>query len=600
MGYSDVLYGYSKFYEKIKTEEPLRCYHRLQEIIEVFSISLNTEQIFLKNECVNRIARRLNNQSGTYMELRIPATVRIGVTGHRKFDNEEVLDQTVKSVLSKLDTILSHTPHAFVVLSSLAEGADRLVVREVLNWSLVDSGNKPVLEVVLPMPKEDYLQEFEMQESRDEFEGLIAGAQSVKAFEKVEPLTTAYERAGRYIVENCDVLIAIWDGKPAAGQGGTAEIVDYARELGRSLSWINSESGELQEERHEDRTLEALAYHDAYNTERMGDLELSSTIEDHYTTLTNNAERSGGLTVDVLAPLRNHLLPQFVRADLLAERYQDRYLKAGSAVYALAAAAVATVTIQALFFAHIPELLWFEVAEIALILLFITVSHSGEWHRKWLDYRFLAERLRAALFLNVAGIECELPTTPPHLSLAHRPNDWMVKAFLRIWESRPKAPFIPEIPFEPLKNLLLEAWIGEQISFYTKTSHRSRRRYTFLARDGIILFFLTFVAATLHATGFGHSWLPTFSVIPSVLAAIAIIFPAIGASLTGIRVQREYRRNAERYDNIAHHLTTISTQIKQERDQKTVIGLLERANEVMLRENQDWRVVILFQKLELP
>jgi membrane protein required for beta-lactamase induction len=92
---------------------------------------------------------------------------------------------------------------------------------------------------------------------------------------------------------------------------------------------------------------------------------------------------------------------------------------------------------------------------------------------------------------------------------------------------------------------------------------------------------------------------PSFN-LPDLLVALVIILPAIGASLAGIRVHREHLRNAERYDQIASHLLIISEQIGQVSDMKTFTSLLEEANETMLRENKDWRVVFLFQKLETP
>jgi hypothetical protein len=38
----------------------------------------------------------------------------------------------------------------------------------------------------------------------------------------------AYMAAGRRVVELSDVMIAVWDAKPAKGKGGTADIVAYA------------------------------------------------------------------------------------------------------------------------------------------------------------------------------------------------------------------------------------------------------------------------------------------------------------------------------------------------------------------------------------
>jgi hypothetical protein len=51
---------------------------------------------------------------------------------------------------------------------------------------------------------------------------------------------------------------------------------------------------------------------------------------------------------------------------------------------------------------------------------------------------------------------------------------------------------------------------------------------------------------------------------------------------------------------MARHLSRSGEQIKKAGDMEKLIPLLQEANELMLRENQDWRVVFLFQKLEAP
>ena len=38
----------------------------------------------------------------------------------------------------------------------------------------------------------------------------------------------AYEAAGRMVLTQCDILIAIWDGEERHGRGGTAEIIEAA------------------------------------------------------------------------------------------------------------------------------------------------------------------------------------------------------------------------------------------------------------------------------------------------------------------------------------------------------------------------------------
>ena len=171
-----------------------------------------------------------------------PAQIVIGVTGHRKLQNERFIAKQVQKIATKIkETIpeLKKIPVEFRILSPLAEGADRLVTRELLKVS----GSQ--LQVVLPLEKDEYLKDFAHGESREEFNILLESATSV-----IQPVSNperpeAYMEAGRYIVDHCDVLIAIWDGNTANGKGGTADVVDYAREKKCPIFWIHSNDPKL-------------------------------------------------------------------------------------------------------------------------------------------------------------------------------------------------------------------------------------------------------------------------------------------------------------------------------------------------------------------
>ncbi len=66
----------------------------------------------------------------------IPARVVIGVTGHRKVDTTPVLKERIRGTIDSIRQMVSSkssTPLVLSVLSPLAEGADRLITREVLN-----------------------------------------------------------------------------------------------------------------------------------------------------------------------------------------------------------------------------------------------------------------------------------------------------------------------------------------------------------------------------------------------------------------------------------------------------------------------------------
>lgn len=47
--------------------------------------------------------------------------------------------------------------------------------------------------------------------------------------------SAAYFKRNRYLVDNCDLLVAVYDGKPG---GGTAYTVEYARKVGREIRMV--------------------------------------------------------------------------------------------------------------------------------------------------------------------------------------------------------------------------------------------------------------------------------------------------------------------------------------------------------------------------
>jgi hypothetical protein len=152
---------------------------------------------------------------------------RIGVTGHRKLADVAAVEAGVDAALAAIEARFPKEP--LRVLSSLAEGADRLVARRVL------SRPGARLVAVLPLPVLDYLADFESPQSREGFLALLGEAETVIEMPAADSRTEAYERAGRYVVEQSDVLLAVWDGLPAQGRGGTAEIVAWARDLGKPI-----------------------------------------------------------------------------------------------------------------------------------------------------------------------------------------------------------------------------------------------------------------------------------------------------------------------------------------------------------------------------
>lgn len=64
------------------------------------------------------------------------------------------------------------------------------------------------------------------------FRELIGGAELVETLGHPEPTEEAFLDAGHRVADVCEILVAVWDGEPARGLGGTADVVDYAKAVG--------------------------------------------------------------------------------------------------------------------------------------------------------------------------------------------------------------------------------------------------------------------------------------------------------------------------------------------------------------------------------
>ena len=111
-----------------------------------------------------------------------------------------------------------------VGITSLAEGADQIFAERVLA-----AGGQ--LTAILPAAH--YALTFPHGPARQHYEDLLSRANQIIHLPFNEPTEDAYWAAGKEIVDRCDFLLAVWNGKPSGGLGGTGDIVAYAREIGR-------------------------------------------------------------------------------------------------------------------------------------------------------------------------------------------------------------------------------------------------------------------------------------------------------------------------------------------------------------------------------
>jgi hypothetical protein len=152
--------------------------------------------------------------------------VRIAVSGHRGLPEETavLIDGAVREAL------LEYRP-GVTGLSCLADGADQIFARVVL-----DLGD--VLEAVIPAKEyRDGLP----GECRAAYDELLGRAIRTHRLDFVESTAESHMTASARMLDDADVLFAVWDGQPARGYGGTADVVAEARrrEVPVRVIWPN-------------------------------------------------------------------------------------------------------------------------------------------------------------------------------------------------------------------------------------------------------------------------------------------------------------------------------------------------------------------------
>ena len=508
----------------------------------------------------------------------------VAVTGHRDLVPGELpgLRERVRAFLGSLRS--QYPDRDLAVMTPLAEGADRLVAEVAFDLGLP-------ITVILPMPAQLYVEDFETAESRAHFEHLRAAATDV--FEL--PLTAGntrhsirehgpdrarqYAQLGVFLSAHCHILLALWDGKGSDDLGGTAQVVRFHQDdimpgytpkaAASRLSLADDESD--------------LVYHIACSRNRPGGapaeglrpLECawytrdeagprSSELPPRYRAI---FDRTNEFNLDVrahadaivrggwplLAPERAAELPPglrdidelFTAADWLAIHFQQltmRTLRATHVFVLLIGITYVSYTDvtsnRLLLFALLGQMLfagavgWF--------------AARGDWHRKYLDYRTLAEGLRVQFYWAAAGVTSGNVSKFAHdnfLQMQDPDLGWIRNVMRVAGTECDVAPTQTEAGLR----LALEDWIGDgtrgQLGYFRRKTAERLERNRATERAG--RFGLVASAATLLVLFFVGVGIPESARAPLVYL--------VGCVLLAIGVRRAYAAATAEFELIKQY-----------------------------------------------
>jgi hypothetical protein len=577
------------------------------------------------------------------------------------------IDASAGKAVADAASFFAETSATIRLLSGLAEGADEMAVRL----------RPPLWEVcaVLPFTVERYAQDFAPDRTGDgrgreaEFRASLAQCRRVLELPSSEGEAEAYARIGEFIARESDLLVAVWDGEAAAGPGGTGSVVAKAVERNIPVVWISS--GEDRPVRLIGRTgdesrpdlpearsaipslVDAVLAPPAAGPQRaalslfFGERWRQSTLWvafdwlkrfPHVWTwrlplrLRGREEQEQELRafeaqVPWMGRTSASALPTRIAfADTLATYFAHAYRSAYMSTYLLSVLALAIALIEILPVgpsdptARLPFKAVLSVCELVLVATVIGIVAYGRrasWHRRWLDYRALAERLRHLRFLTAIG------DADPQLETADTSEEasdwvaWYVRATAR--EIGPPSGILDAQAQRTLLEAVLTVEIDPQIAYHHANERALQRFDHGLHRLGLAAFFLSGAMLVLSlATYLFTPGLSPFLAAPAGHGGFVVhafhafgpwstyfdaVLPAVGAALSGIRSTGEFEVFAERSRETAAALSRCRERCVAAAAaptlERTHAALAELAK-VLSEDMGEWRALYRRKQLVLP
>ncbi len=563
----------------------------------------------------------------------------VGVTSHRNLAASEIelVRQRVRDFFALLKRDFPDLP--LVVLSALAEGGDQLVAHEALA-----AGAR--LIAPLPLMPESYIEDFVDVESRAAFNELckradvvqlplVRGNTSTTIAVPGEARDRQYAQAGVFVASHSHILLALWDGRDSDLLGGTAQVVRYA---------LHGVMPGLVERRHNARAAldsidESIVYHIACSRTN-GNGELQPPLASLASLQTRWISQNHVCAVDAGMPEEFHrmfirmqefVLDQhryadeiafaatasggdiadtssgdildglFSAADSLAIHFQKRVLLAMRSTHVVAA----LTGIAFVSYSDLPSDLSFQFYGIYVFIVLFGVgvmlawlARRHDWHRKYVDYRALAEGLRVQRWWRRAGIVDVGSSAFAHDNFLRKQDielGW-IRNVMRAasLDGNDSAPVSDAALATVIADWVGASGSGGQLDYYArKTAHRSRMHHL-TRRLGLACLWVSISIGVLLALFQRHLGSDNTNMLVSVMGVLAIIAAA--------RESYAYRKGdkelAKQYRYMRDIFANARTKLDATQDAAGKREILHELGESALAEHSEWALMHRDRPLE--
>lgn len=545
-----------------------------------------------------------------------PIPIVLAVSGHRDLlePDEPFLRDALTLEFASLRKRYPHSP--MQLLNGMAEGADWLAAQAALDQGIQ-------LIATLPMPLDEYAQDFTAPLAQQRFHVLLEQAHEVRIIPLADEATASegrdacYQSLGIYLARSTQCLYALWDGNTINPlPGGTADVVrmcngglevpgdilglpenTQVRHLlcrrrkkpeAFSATQANTWAEEAQEQaRRWQSIFQAI---DDFNKAAIREqLHAPESIETSRRYLVGKSTYSAGLEPSIKV---------FAIADALAVHSQK---KRNVAVVLISLLAFMSILFQQIHSG--PDMQWYWLAlhiaiglgAFGLYRLFFS-SKYGRHENQYLDWRALAEGLRVQIFWQAAGITEGI--YGHYLTSQRDELEWIRQAIRNLNQTTGKD--------EADIGWVSERWLLDQSNYFLgknkkpgKQSFHQQRQKLWERLSGSCFYagLLTtlgiLLSHALNLSSLAISWL-------SLGAGIAFVLAAIGTSYS---TQMAHKEHANSYGKMGRLFELARNKIELALDagnKEKSLFIVKSIGKAALEENGEWLLLHRQRKFEVP
>jgi hypothetical protein len=491
---------------------------------------------------------------GSMSASTLPIFRIVGFSGHRHLAD---MVGPARAIMTAVTELRREAPGNWIGLSSVAAGSDQLFVQQVFDQGLS-------WHAILPLPRAQFQQDF-TQEDWAVAEGFLSRADHVRVIGDSVSREDGYLDCGMETVNDADVLIALWDGLPARGKGGTAEVVEYASALGRPVLIIDANTFAVRK-----LNWNALNQH-----------------EDSLVELNRLPDMADEAPAEPKGPQNIH---RFLRkCDAAASRAapQFRRLIASTVVLHVVATVMAAAALA--YEMHSAALPWIKlVCLIGALAVAIELRRRGHSQSSWVRCRLAAEFCRSAI------ATWGLPRAAPLFQDLNLPVVHGLTRSLHILHSRSAAS--DPMSMAEFKQNYIAQRIDDQIAYYQRQESRALPQFTRLKAGFWITTILAITCTFLYAVARTWKFEPVEWVVSSVFHFLPITLPVVAAAFISLISINDLQRRVARYREMKFMLMDNRNQVKFCETWNSLERVVLKTERALLQEVLEWHSITSFSE----